>query len=124
VDFGSLGPGEEVEAIRSEVEIWHDLTLEPVRRLFSYGPGLGLSSDGEEAYEYLHRVFVGREVDQYLAMCDAIEGELDAIVAAGGPVDAADLRDMLVELIELGVRASTRAVDWLEKRMRRIEAGD
>ena len=124
VDFEAVAPGEAVESIRAEVEIWHDLTLEPVRRLFSYGPGLELSSDGEEAYEYLHRVFVGREVDQYLAMCDAVEAELDAIVGAGGPVEAPDLRDRLVELIELGVRASTRCVDWLEKRMARLEAGD
>ncbi len=124
VDFEAIGSGPVVESIRAEVEIWHDLTLEPARRLFSYGQDLGLSKDGEEAYEYLHRVFVGREVGQYLVMCDAVEAELDAIVGSEGPVEASDLRDRLVELIELGVRASTRCVDWLEKRMAKIEAGD
>ena len=90
-------------------------------RLHSYGNDLGLSQDGAEAYEYLHRVFVGRQVDAYLVMCDTIEGELDSIVAAGTEVTMPDLRDRLVEVMELGVGSATRCVDWLEKKIAAIE---
>jgi hypothetical protein len=47
VDFDAIPPGEMVEAMRTEVEIWNDLTLEPPRRISTHGvPASGLRRDG------------------------------------------------------------------------------
>ena len=123
VDFHDVQPGWQVDSMRGMVEIWHDLTLEPPKRISSHGQDLGLASDPEERYEYLHRVFVGREPAVYLMLCDEAEEELKAIAEGeGGTVSVPELRDRLVELMELGVRSSTRALDWLSMRIREAEA--
>jgi hypothetical protein len=121
VDFEFVGPGEVLEDIRGMVEIWSDLTLEPPRRIASLGQLEGLPSDGDERYEYMHRVLVGLDPPAYLAMCDAVEGELDTVVVADRPVPMPELRDRIVELMELGVRCSTRAMEWLDMRVRKAE---
>jgi hypothetical protein len=121
IDFRSVGPKSGVEAIRGEVEIWNDLTLDPVRRV-ALLVGLGdLPVNEDERYGYLHRVFVGTDPDSYMAMCDVLEGELDAVSSSPGGTEAQDLRDRVVELMELGVRASARSIEWLEKRYRDVE---
>ena len=117
VDFTSLSAGEGVEALRAEVEIWHDLTLDPPRRLTEHRHALGLSDDPEEAYEYMHRVFVGMDPAAYLAMCDQLDGALALVAVEGGPVEGTHIRDMLVELMELGVRSSIRSLEWLERKL-------
>ena len=122
IDFGSIGPGDLLEALRTEVEIWNELTLESPRRLCRLKGLEGLPSDAGERYEYMHRVLVGLDPPAYLAMCDAIEGELDLVVVAERPVELPELRDRLVELIELGVRCSTRSIEWLEHRISRAES--
>jgi hypothetical protein len=123
VDFQAVQPGWQVDSMRGMVEIWHDLTLEPPKRISSHGQDLGLASDPEERYEYLHRVYVGLEPATYLMLCDEAEEELRAIAEGGsGAMPAPELRDRLVELMELGVRSSTRALDWLRSRIREAEA--
>ncbi len=124
VDFRALGPGWQVDAMRGTVEIWHDLTLEPPRRVSSHGEDLGLASDPEERYEYLHRVFVGREPGEYLLLCDQAEEELKAIAEGGETVSAPELRDRLVELMELGVRSASRSLEWLQAKVRQAESGE
>jgi hypothetical protein len=110
IDFRSVSPGEGLEAVRGEVEIWNELALEPPRRITAMGVLPGLPTDDGERYEYLHRVLVG------------LEGELDLVVAEDRPMDMPELRDRLVELMELGVRCSTRSLEWLEKRIGDAEA--
>lgn len=124
LDFHALAPGDLLETLRGDVEIWNELTLEPPRRLSSVQGLDGLPADADERYEYMHRVLVGLDPPTYLAMCDAIEGELDLVVVEGGPLELPELRDRLVELIELGVRCSTRSIEWLEHRISRAESGD
>ena len=122
IDFRSVGPGEVLEAVRGEVEIWNDLALEPPRRITALGVLPGLPTDDGERYEYLHRVLVGLDPPAFLSMCDIIEGELDLVVAEDKPMDMPDLQDRLVELMELSVRCSTRSLEWLEKRIGDAEA--
>ena len=122
IDFRSVSPGEGLEAVRGEVEIWNDLALEPPRRITAMGVLPGLPTDGGERYEYLHRVLVGLDPSAFLSMCDIIEGELDLVVAEDRPMDMPDLRDRLVELMELGVRCSVRSLEWLERRIGDAEA--
>ena len=122
IDFREVAPGEDLEAVRGEVEIWNDLALEPPRRIAALGILPGLPTDDGERYEYLHRVLVGLDPPAFLSMCDIIEGELDLVVAEGKPMDLPELRDRLVELMELGVRCSTRSLEWLEKRIGDAEA--
>lgn len=122
IDFRSVGPGEVLEAVRGEVEIWNDLTLEPPRRITALGVLPGLPTDVDERYEYLHRVLVGLDPPAFLTMCDVIEGELDLVVAEDRPMDMPELQDRLVELMELCVRCSTRSLEWLEKRIGDAEA--
>ena len=121
IDFSSLGPGKELLAMRAEVEIWNDLTLDPVRRVTKL-EGLGdLPKDEGERYGYLHRVFIGIDPDAYLTMCDEMEERLGYIASSEGGEEAPDLRDRMVELMELGVRASARSIEWLGKRYRDVE---
>ncbi len=121
VDFEHVGPGEALEDVRGMVEIWNDLTLEPPRRIASLGVMPGLPSDLDERYEYLHRVLVGMDPPAFLNLCDEIEGELDTIVVADRPIAMPDLRDRIVELMEMGVRCSTRSSEWLERRVQDAE---
>lgn len=123
LDFHALVPGGLLETLRGEVEIWNELTLEPPRRLSRVRGLEGLPTDADERYEYMHRVLVGLDPTAFLAMCDTIEGELDLVVVEGGQVDLPELRDRLVELIELGVRCSTRSIEWLEHRISKAESG-
>lgn len=121
LDFRALRPGEGIEALRGEVEIWNDLTLELPRRLSAH-PELGGLPTGEgERLEYLHRVLVGVEPSAYMTMCDEVESELDAVAASGGPVAMPQLRDRVVELMELGVRTSVRSIDWLKRRYQDVD---
>jgi hypothetical protein len=122
IDFRAVGPGETLEALRGEVEIWNDLALEPPRRITAMGVLPGLSMDDGERYEYLHRVLVGLDPPTFLSMCDIIEGELDLVVAEDKPMDLPELRDRIIELMELSVRCSTRSLEWLEKRIDDAEA--
>jgi hypothetical protein len=122
-DFRAIGPGDGLDAIRGEVEIWNDLTLEPVRRLSQHEEMGDLPLDDGERYDYLHRVLVGTDAASFLAMCDRVEAEVDAIASSPGPVDGTDLRDRVVELMELGVRCSARSIEWLEKRYRDVDLG-
>ena len=122
IDFRSVGPGERLEAVRGEVEIWNDLVLEPPRRIAALGALPVLPTEDGERYEYLHRVLVGLDPPAFLTMCDIIEGELDLVVAEDKPMDMPELRDRLVELMELGVRCSTRSLEWLERRIVDAEA--
>ena len=121
VDFESVGPGEVLEDVRGMVEIWNDLTLEPPRRIASIGEMEGLPNNPDERYEYLHRVLVGMDPPAFSSLCDAIEGRLDTIVVADHPIPVPDLRDRIVELMELGVRCSTRSSEWLDMRVQAIE---
>jgi hypothetical protein len=121
VDFRAVGPGSRLEAIRGEVEIWNDLTLDPVRRLSLHEDLGDLPGDEGERYGYLHRVFVGTDPQSYLEMCDLVEEELRVAVSSEGTREAPGLRDRVVELMELGVRASARSIEWLEKRYRDVE---
>lgn len=123
LDFHAIGPGEGLDAVRGEVEIWNDLTLEPVRRLSQHRELGDLPVDAEERYGYLHRVFVGTDSTSYLRMCDEVEAEMDAIVSAPDPVNGTGLRDRVVELMELGVRCSARSMEWLEMRYRDVDLG-
>lgn len=122
-DFEGLKPGHDVQALSRSVEVWHDLTLEMPRHVAAHGDKLGLSQDHEERYGYLHRVFVGMEPRSYLALCDEAEELLTKVEEHGAPMPVPELRDRLVELMELGVRGSTRATDWLEKRISKSEGG-
>jgi len=117
IDFRTVAPGEALEAVRGEVEIWNDLALEPPRSITALGPLPGLPTNEGERYEYLHRVLVGLDPPAFLSMCDIIEGELDLVVAEGKPMDMPELRDRIIELMELSVRCSTRSLEWLEKRI-------
>jgi len=122
IDFKEVRPGERLEAVRGEVEIWNELALEPPRRISAMGNLPGLPTDDAERYEYLHRVLVGLDPPAFLSMCDIIEGELDLVVAEDRSKDMPELRDRLVELMELGVRCSTRSLEWLEMRIGDAEA--
>lgn len=122
-DFRVIGPGDDLDAIRGEVEIWNDLTLEPVRRISQHGELGDLPVDGEERYGYLHRVFVGTDTASYAEMCDQVEQELDDVASGPGPVERPELRDRVVELMELGVRCSARSIEWLERRYRDVDLG-
>jgi hypothetical protein len=121
IDFSALGPGKELLAIRAEVEIWNDLTLDPVRRVTQLEGLGGLPEDEGERYGYLHRVFVGIDPDTYLTMCDEMEERVGDIGSSERTEEAPDLRDRMVELMELGVRASARSIEWLEKRYKDVE---
>jgi hypothetical protein len=121
VDFRSIGPGEDLGSIRSEVEIWNDLTLDPPRRLSLHDELGDLPRDREERYEYLHRVFIGMDPGSYLAMCDEVERELDVATSSTGQVSLPQLRDRVVELMELGVRCSARSIEWMEKRYQDVD---
>lgn len=121
VDFRSLGPGRGLDAIRGEVEIWNDLTLEPPRRLAKHEELADLPGDEAERFEYLHRVFVGVDPASYLAMCDEVDGELDTVAKASSPVSLPELRDRVVELMELGVRCSARSIEWMRKRYKDVD---
>jgi hypothetical protein len=121
VDFRSIGPGDHLDAIRAEVEIWNDLTLDPPRRVSLHEEMDDLPMDQGERYEYLHRVFVGMDPGTYLAMCDEVEQELDFVTSATGSVSMPGLRDRVVELMELGVRCSARSIEWMEKRYRDVD---
>jgi hypothetical protein len=121
VDFSALVPGLHVDGLRGEVEIWHDLTLEPPRRVSGYGPLLGLPEDIEEAFGYLHRVFVGMEPAAYAEMCDMVDTALQEVGASGEPAARPELRDMIVELMELGVRSSVQSLEWLDIRLSDLE---
>ncbi len=123
LDFRDIGPGDGLEAIRGEVEIWNDLTLEPVRRISRLAELGDLPVDAEERYGYLHRVFIGTDAASYLQMCDLLEEELDVVASSRGPVDGTGLRDRVVELMELGVRCSARSIEWIEKRYRDVDLG-
>ncbi len=122
IDFRDVHPGEGLEAVRGEVEIWNELALEPPRRISAMGALPGLPTDDAERYEYLHRVLVGLDPPAFLSMCDIIDGELDLVMAEDKPMDMPELRDRLVELMELGVRCSTRSLEWLDMRIRDAEA--
>jgi hypothetical protein len=121
IDFRSIGPGDHLDAIRGEVEIWNDLTLDPPRRISMHDELADLPRDPEERFEYLHRVFVGMDPATYLNLCDEIEVELDAVARADSPMAMPDLRDQVVELMELAVRASARSIEWMEKRYRDVD---
>ena len=121
VDFRSIGPGDHLDAIRGEVEIWNELTLEPPRRISMHDGLADLPLDREERYGYLHRVFVGTDPAAYLSMCDEIEEELDAVASAEGPITMPQLRDRVVELMELAVRSSARSIEWMERRYRDVD---
>ncbi len=121
VDFRSIGPGDHLDAIRGEVEIWNDLTLEPPRRISMHDELGDLPMDLEERYGYLHRVFVGTDPAAYLMMCDECEAELDSVAGADGPLAMPQLRDRVVELMELAVRSSARSIEWMEKRFRDVD---
>ena len=121
IDFADLGPGEEVEDLRSEVEIWHDNTQEPPRRISSHGALLGLSEDPDEAFEYMHRVLVGTDPGSYLALCDRAEEGLRGFAGSGAGSSGPELRDMMVELMELGVGTSIQAIEWLDRRLQDLE---
>jgi hypothetical protein len=123
MDFDALGPGEEVEELRGLVEIWHDITQESPRRIASHGALLGLPSDPAEALEYMHRVLVGTDPGSYLALCDQAEEGLKAISRMDGPTPGPQLRDMLVELMELGVHTTIQTIEWLDRRLRDLERG-
>ncbi|MCK4971586.1 MAG: hypothetical protein KAS77_13710 [Thermoplasmata archaeon] len=116
VDFQSIGPGDRLAAIRGEVEIWNDLTLDPPRRISMHDELGDLPMDPDERYEYLHRVFIGLSPGKYLTMCDEVEQELDAVASSKGPTPVPQLRDRIVELMELGVRCSARSTEWMKKR--------
>ncbi|MCK5414951.1 MAG: hypothetical protein KAJ35_06190 [Thermoplasmata archaeon] len=120
VDFLSIGPGDRLAAIRGEVEIWNDLTLDPPRRISMHDELGDLPMDPDERYEYLHRVFIGMSPGKYLTMCDEVEQELDAVASSKGPTPMPQLRDRIVELMELGVRCSARSIEWMEKRYRDV----
>lgn len=117
LDFEFIGPGGVLEDIRGMVEIWADLTLEPPRRITAIGEQENLPTDPGERYEYMHRVLVGMDPGAFLSLCDAIEGELDTVVVADRPMSMPDLRDRIVELMELGVRCTIRSREWLERRI-------
>lgn len=121
IDFDQLGPGEEVEDLRCVVEMWHDITQEPPRRIAHHGTLLGLSADPTEAFDYMHRVLVGTDPGSYLALCDQAEDGLRAIARLDGPASGPDLRDMIVELMELGVHTSIQSIDWLDRRLGDLE---
>jgi len=121
LDFRSLGPGDDLDAIRAEVEIWNELTLDPPRRVAMHDELGNLPMAEEERFGYLHRVFVGMDPRAYLSMCDQVEEELDTVAAADGPMAMPQLRDRVVELMELGVRCSARSIHWMEKRYRDVD---
>lgn len=121
MDFRSMGPGDDLDPVRGEVEIWNDLTLEPVRRISQHRGLDDLPTDDVERFDYLHRVFVGLDPAAYLEMCDRVESELDGVASSSGPVELPQLRDRVVELMELGVRCSARSREWLEKRYRDVD---
>jgi hypothetical protein len=64
------------------------------------------------------------EPDEFLNKCDTIEGELDTVMANDGPVRMPELRDRIVELMELGVLSSTTSLEWLAKRIKDLETGE
>jgi hypothetical protein len=121
IDFDTIEPGRKLEGLRAATEIWHDLTLEPPRSVASHAIGAGLPSNGKERFGYLHRVFVGYGPDEYSDMCDRIEDRIDQVYSDTGPQTMPDLRDMIVELMELGVGTSTRSMEWLEAKIRELE---
>jgi hypothetical protein len=121
VDFRSIEPSDDLDPIRSEVEIWNDLTLDPPRRISLHDELGDLPLDKWERYDYLHRVFVGMDPADYMSLCDEVEGELDGIASSNGPVSLPQLRDRVVELMELGVRCSARSIEWMEKRYRDVD---
>ncbi len=121
MDFRALSPGGALEALRAEVEIWNDLTLEPPRRLAAHPEMGGLPTEEGERLEYLHRVLVGVGPSEYLAMCDEVEAEMDVVASSPGSVSVPQLRDRVVELMELGVRTSVRSIDWLKHRYRDVD---
>jgi len=121
LDFRALVPGEGLAALRGEVEIWNDLTLEPPRRLAAHPELGGLPLEEGERMEYLHRVLVGMEPAAYMAMCDEVESEMDLVAESEGPVSMPQLRDRVVELMEVGVRTSVRSIEWLRHRYRDVD---
>jgi hypothetical protein len=121
LDFHAVGPGEPLEDLRGEVEIWNDLTLDPIRRISGHEELRDLPRDRDERFEYLHRVFVGMDPRTYSAMCDKVEAEVGEVSSAGAPVPMPQLRDRVVELMEVGVRCSARCIEWLEKRYKDVD---
>jgi hypothetical protein len=121
LDFDEVAPGRGLEGLRSATEIWHDLTLDPVRSISTQVQGAGLPDDRDERYDYLHRVFIGYRPEEYSTMCDQLEEGIEEVYASAAPIARPDLRDRVVELMELGVRSSTRSVEWLDGRIKELE---
>jgi len=80
-----------------------------------------LPVEEDERFGYLHRVFVGMDPATYLSMCDEVEEELDTVAASDVPLNMPQLRDRVVEMMELGVRCSARSIEWMEKRYRDVD---
>jgi hypothetical protein len=110
LDFDELAPGRGLEGLRTASEIWHDLTLDPVRSISIHVRGAGLPEDKGERFDYLHRVFIGYDPDEYSSLCDQLEDGIDEVYASEAPVARPDLRDRVVELMELGIRSYTKSV--------------
>lgn len=121
LDFEELAPGKDLEGLRAAAEVWHDLTLDPVRSISIHVRAEDLPEGRDERFDYLHRVFVGYGPDEYSSLCDQLEDGIEEVYASSAPVPRPDLRDRAVELMELGVRSSTRSYEWLEGRIKELE---
>ena len=118
VDFQAISSKDTLRRLRRAVRRWHDLTLEPVVRLAPIAERAGSVRPPDDPRAYLSRVLVGMGIDEYDAMCDGLDTELEASLLATGPLARLDWRDRLVELMEIGVRTLVSTMEWAEGKLR------
>ncbi len=118
VDFQAISSKDTLRRLRRAVRRWHDLTLEPVVRLAPVAERAGSVRPPDDPRAYLSRVLVGMGLEQYDAMCDGLDTELEASLLATGPLARLDWRDRLVELMEIGVRTLVSTIEWAEGTLR------
>ncbi len=114
IDFSKVSTKRQLKGLTRTVLQWRKLTLRPVKRLTTLARSDASIEGGEDNEDYLCRVLVGMDLENYNLLCDNLVKEVRSVGVEGLPASKLEWRDRLVELMETGVRASTRAIEWID----------
>jgi hypothetical protein len=115
IDFTKISTKKQIKGLIKIIHRWRDLTLKPVRRLTPMARSDASIEVGEDNEDYMCRVLVGMDLKNYNLLCENLVREVERGVGTEGlQTSRPEWRDRIVELMETGVRASTRAIEWID----------